>query len=93
MTHTTKAPMELLAPAGDENALVAAVQNGADAVYLGTGAFNARRNAANFDGDALDRAVAPGLSALKERCLVDLAFFFRRPQEDTVRAPLWHQAF
>ncbi len=50
--------MELLAPAGDENALVAAVQNGADAVYLGTGAFNARRNAANFDGDALDRAVA-----------------------------------
>ena len=58
MTHKTKAPMELLAPAGDENALVAAVQNGADAVYLGTGAFNARRNAANFDGDALDRAVA-----------------------------------
>ena len=58
MTHTTKAPVELLAPAGDENALVAAVQNGADAVYLGTGAFNARRNAANFDGDALDRAVA-----------------------------------
>ena len=50
--------MELLAPAGDERALVAAVQNGADAVYLGTGAFNARRNAANFDGDALDRAVA-----------------------------------
>lgn len=50
--------MELLAPAGDEQALVAAVQNGADAVYLGTGAFNARRNAANFDGDALDRAVA-----------------------------------
>lgn len=50
--------MELLAPAGDESALVAAVQNGADAVYLGTGAFNARRNAANFDGDALDRAVA-----------------------------------
>ncbi len=50
--------MELLAPAGDAQALVAAVQNGADAVYLGTGAFNARRNAANFDGDALDRAVA-----------------------------------
>ena len=42
--------MELLAPAGDENALIAAVQNGADAVYLGTGAFNARRNAANFGG-------------------------------------------
>ena len=50
--------MELLAPAGDRNALVAAVQNGADAVYLGAGAFNARRNAANFDGEALDEAVA-----------------------------------
>ena len=58
MTQKTTHPMELLAPAGDEHALVAAVQNGADAVYLGTGAFNARRNAANFDGDALDRAVA-----------------------------------
>ena len=58
MADTPKVPMELLAPAGDEKALIAAVQNGADAVYLGTGAFNARRNAANFDGDALDRAVA-----------------------------------
>ena len=50
--------MELLAPAGDMDALRAAVQNGADAVYLGTGAFNARRNAANFEGEALDQAVA-----------------------------------
>ena len=50
--------MELLAPAGDMEALRAAVQNGADAVYLGTGAFNARRHAGNFDGEALDEAVA-----------------------------------
>ena len=50
--------LELLAPAGDMAALIAAVQNGADAVYLGAGAFNARRNAGNFDGDALDAAVA-----------------------------------
>ena len=34
---------ELLAPAGSPEALRAAVQNGADAVYLGWGAFNARR--------------------------------------------------
>ena len=54
----TERRMELLAPAGDESALRAAVQNGADAVYLGAGAFNARRNAGNFDGDALDAAVA-----------------------------------
>ena len=49
--------IELLAPAGGEEALRAAVQNGADAVYLGAGSFNARRGADNFDGDALARAV------------------------------------
>ena len=49
--------MELLAPAGDMDALRAAVQNGADAVYLGAGGFNARRNAANFEGDALKAAI------------------------------------
>ena len=43
---------ELLAPAGSPEALRAAVQCGADAVYLGWGPFNARRNAKNFsDGD------------------------------------------
>ena len=40
--------LELLAPAGSREALEAAVQNGADAVYLGFGDFNARRNAKNF---------------------------------------------
>ncbi|MBP3520660.1 MAG: U32 family peptidase [Oscillospiraceae bacterium] len=40
--------LELLAPAGSMEALTAAVQNGADAVYLGFGDFNARRNAKNF---------------------------------------------
>ena len=40
--------IELLSPAGSMEALRAAVQNGADAVYLGYGAFNARRNAKNF---------------------------------------------
>ncbi len=39
---------ELLSPAGSPEALRAAVQNGADAVYLGWGAFNARRGAKNF---------------------------------------------
>ncbi len=48
---------EVLAPAGSYDALVAAVRSGADAVYLGAGNFNARRNAANFDGDSLREAV------------------------------------
>lgn len=48
---------EILAPAGNFDALVAAVRSGADAVYFGTGIFNARRNADNFDGDGLKKAV------------------------------------
>jgi putative protease len=48
---------ELLAPAGDREALVAAVQNGADAVYLGGTAFNARMAAPNFAGPELARAL------------------------------------
>ena len=40
--------LELLSPAGSMEAVAAAVQNGADAVYLGYGDFNARRNAKNF---------------------------------------------
>ncbi len=39
---------ELLAPAGGLDALVAAVANGADAVYLGVDRLNARRGAENF---------------------------------------------
>ncbi|MCE5192057.1 MAG: U32 family peptidase, partial [Actinomycetia bacterium] len=44
---------ELLAPAGSPDALVAAVNNGADAVYLGLGTLNARRGAENFDLESL----------------------------------------
>ena len=45
--------MELLAPAGSPEALQAAVQAGADAVYLGFGPLNARRNAKNFTREQL----------------------------------------
>lgn len=48
---------ELLAPAGDWDSLVAAVQNGADAVYLGGKAFNARIGATNFEETELQRAI------------------------------------
>ena len=40
--------LELLAPAGSPESVRAAVRNGADAVYMGFGNFNARRNAKNF---------------------------------------------
>lgn len=49
---------ELLAPAGSMDAVRAAVQNGATAVYLGFGAFNARRGAKNFTADGMREALA-----------------------------------
>lgn len=48
---------EILAPAGSQEALVAGVRCGANAVYLGGKSFNARRNAGNFDDAALAAAV------------------------------------
>jgi len=49
--------VELLSPAGDMEALKAAVQNGADAVYLGASKFNARINGKNFDDEELIQAI------------------------------------
>ncbi len=48
---------EVLSPAGNMDAMIAAVRSGADAVYLGAASFSARRNAGNFDNDALKTAV------------------------------------
>ena len=48
---------ELLSPAGDFECLVAAVEGGADAVYVGGKRFGARAFAKNFDMDELARAV------------------------------------
>ena len=56
MTRKTNVT-ELLSPAGNFEALIAAVQNGADAVYLGGTAFSARAGAGNFDNDSLIEAV------------------------------------
>ena len=49
--------IELLAPAGSWEALEAAVNAGADAVYMGGKAFGARQYASNFDREELTRAV------------------------------------
>ncbi len=49
--------LELLAPAGSMEALRAAVQNGANAVYLGVGNLNARQSAKNFTPQTLVDAV------------------------------------
>lgn len=55
--YSNKPAMELLAPAGTFEAFKAAVENGADAIYLGGKSFSARASAANFDTEELRRAV------------------------------------
>ncbi len=54
--NPARGAMELLAPAGDMDALMAAILAGADAVYLGGKALSARKNAGNFDAEGLLRA-------------------------------------
>ncbi|MBQ3068522.1 MAG: U32 family peptidase [Clostridia bacterium] len=53
----TPTPIELLAPVGSPDALIAAVRCGADAVYLGAGRFHARQHSTPFDDTALEDAV------------------------------------
>ena len=48
--------IEILAPAGGMESLVAGVRSGASAVYLGGKLLNARRNAGNFDNEELEKA-------------------------------------
>ena len=50
--------LELLAPAGDWEAMEAALRAGADAVYFGLSTLNARRRAKNFTQEEFARAVA-----------------------------------
>lgn len=49
--------IELLAPAGNYEAFIAGVENGADAVYLGGKLLNARQFAGNFDDEELEKAI------------------------------------
>ena len=49
--------LEVLSPAGKPESVIAAVQNGADAVYLGLGSFNARQGAENFTIETFLNAV------------------------------------
>src|SRR4051812_45098270 len=53
----SRAAPELLAPAGDWEAMRAAVANGADAVYFGLSNFNARHRAHNFTLEELPQVM------------------------------------
>ncbi|AOR23964.1 DUF3656 domain-containing U32 family peptidase [Clostridium taeniosporum] len=49
--------IELLAPAGSMESLIAAINRGADAIYLGGNKFSARAYASNFDNEMMMKAV------------------------------------
>ena len=57
MDNSKERIIELLAPAGSWEALEAAVNAGADAVYMGGKAFGARQYASNFDREEMAKAV------------------------------------
>src|SRR6266568_5883166 len=58
MSTKLKSRPELLVPAGDWDAMRAAVANGADAVYFGLSQFNARHRAQNFTREELPEVMA-----------------------------------
>ena len=49
--------IEVLAPAGSMESLYAAINKGADAVYLGGNKFSARAYASNFDNENMQKAI------------------------------------
>ncbi|MGN1060325.1 MAG: U32 family peptidase [Candidatus Coproplasma sp.] len=50
--------IEILAPAGDEKSAYAAINSGANAIYLGLTAFSARSSAQNFDFESLKKLIS-----------------------------------
>lgn len=80
--------VELLAPAGDRDAALAAFHYGADAIYLGLQKFSARAEAANFTGESLSEIVAFAHAAQPRRSVyVALnTLVLDREQAELVRA-------
>lgn len=90
--------IELLAPVGSQEALLAAVENGADAVYLGGKLFSARQYASNFEEEQLKEAIKYAhsknvkvyiavntiLDNSEMRELVDYLYFLAEAQADAV---------
>lgn len=85
---TGAAPIELVCPAGSLPALKAAVDNGADCVYLG---FRDATNARNFAGLNFDaQAIAAGIRYARERGCKVLVALNTYPQPDGWAA--WREA-
>ncbi len=77
---------ELLAPAGSPTALRAAIEGGADAIYVGGVAFNARINAKNFTEEELGDAIALAHSYGVKVYIAANTLIYDREREDYLRA-------
>ena len=77
---------ELLCPVGSPMALEAAIEGGADALYLGGSAFNARMNAANFDAEQLKDAIQTAHAYGVKVYLTMNTLLYDREQRDYLRA-------
>ena len=77
---------ELLAPAGSPLALRAAIEGGADAVYMGGAAFNARINAKNFTPEELREGISLAHSYGVKVYIAANTLIFDREREDYLRA-------
>lgn len=77
---------ELLCPAGSPMALAAALDGGADAVYMGGLAFNARIHAKNFTADELREGIALAHSFGAKVYLTANTLIFDRETDEALRA-------
>jgi len=77
---------ELLAPAGSPTALKAAIEAGADAVYMGGISFNARINAKNFTADELSEGIRLAHAYGTKVYIAANTLIFDREREDFLRA-------
>ncbi len=84
---------ELLAPAGSLEGVRAAVQNGATAIYMGFGTFNARRGAKNFTHDEMAQAIAYCRArGVKTNITLNVLVFDRELEQALADAKFLYQA-
>ena len=77
---------ELLCPAGSPAALAAAIEGGADAIYLGGAAFNARINAKNFTHDELRDGISLAHAYGAKVYVTANTLIYDKELDDVVRA-------
>jgi len=84
--------IEILAPCGGEDCVPAALNTGADAVYLGVTAFSARKNAKNFTLDALGGVIREcHLSSVKVYVAMNTLVFDSEMEEAVNTAKALHE--